>query len=154
MFQSYVVYGLRIATNVPVPGLSVRSESDRIDVWVRLKDEAAPAAVFSDLPGHYFYCSPNSGVSNESNLRVGMIAGGKYFGFFYSDGARFAIEHRGREIWADWPEFSKRMTQFAQLTAMSAKIAKAKGMNAALIQLVDIANGCKGCHDMYRQPKK
>jgi hypothetical protein len=33
-----------------------------------------------------------------------MLGGGKYFGFFYRDGARFAVEREGREIWADWPE--------------------------------------------------
>jgi hypothetical protein len=33
-----------------------------------------------------------------------MLGGGKYFGFFYRDGARFAVERGGREIWADWPE--------------------------------------------------
>ena len=33
-----------------------------------------------------------------------MLAGGKYYGFFYSDGPRFAVCHDGCEIWADWPE--------------------------------------------------
>ena len=37
-------------------------------------------------------------------MRVGVLAGGKYFGFFYNDGARFAVEREGREVWADWPE--------------------------------------------------
>ena len=40
----------------------------------------------------------------QPNLRVGVFPGGDYFGFFYSDGARFAVERRGREVWADWPE--------------------------------------------------
>jgi hypothetical protein len=29
---------------------------------------------------------------------------GGYFAFFYRDGARFAVERHGREVWADWPE--------------------------------------------------
>jgi hypothetical protein len=33
-----------------------------------------------------------------------MLSGGDYFGFFYSDGVRFAVERRGREVWGDWPE--------------------------------------------------
>ena len=33
-----------------------------------------------------------------------LLAGGEYFGFFYSDGVRFAVERRGREVWGDWPE--------------------------------------------------
>jgi hypothetical protein len=104
LFQSHVLYGLRIAANLPLPGLPVRSDSDLIDVWIRLKEETAPATVFSDPPGDYFYSSPISGAKGESVLRVGMLASGKYFGFFYSDGARFAVEREGREVWADWPE--------------------------------------------------
>jgi hypothetical protein len=93
-----------MATNLPVPGLSVASHLDQIDVWIRLKEETAPATVFSDSPGKFFYTSPNSGANDESVLRVGMLPSGKYFVFFYSDGARFAIEREGREVWADWPE--------------------------------------------------
>ena len=37
-------------------------------------------------------------------MRVGMLPGGDYFGFFYSDGVRFAVERRGHEVWGDWPE--------------------------------------------------
>jgi cytochrome c556 len=58
------------------------------------------------------------------------------------------------EVWADWADFSKRMTAFAQQTAAGAKIAKSQGKDAAMVQLVDYADSCKGCHDMYRQDKK
>jgi len=51
---------------------------------------------------------PFAALSNfsyaSSALRVGMLPGGGYFGFFYEDGARFAVSHDGREIWADWPD--------------------------------------------------
>jgi hypothetical protein len=33
-----------------------------------------------------------------------MLAGGMYYGFSYADGARFAVNRQGNEIWADWPE--------------------------------------------------
>lgn len=33
-----------------------------------------------------------------------MLNGGAYYGFFYSDGPKFAIDRQGREIWADWPD--------------------------------------------------
>lgn len=38
------------------------------------------------------------------NLRVRLLAEGKYFGLFYGDGVRFAVDRRGREVWADWPK--------------------------------------------------
>jgi hypothetical protein len=37
-------------------------------------------------------------------LRVGVLSGGDYFGFFYGDHVRFAVERQGREVWGDWPE--------------------------------------------------
>jgi hypothetical protein len=37
-------------------------------------------------------------------LRFGTLGKGAYFGFFYCDGARFAVNKRGNEIWADWPD--------------------------------------------------
>jgi len=57
-------------------------------------------------------------------------------------------------IWSNWADFSKRMTEFAQQSAAGAKIAKEQGKDAALEQLVNIADDCKDCHDTYRQEKK
>lgn len=56
-------------------------------------------------------------------------------------------------VWANWADFSKRMSDFAQQTAAGAKIAKEQGKDAALVQLINYADSCKGCHDMYRQEK-
>ncbi len=58
------------------------------------------------------------------------------------------------EVWANWADFSKRMSDFAQQTVAGAKIAKDQGKDAALVQLINYADSCKGCHDMYRMEKK
>ena len=55
------------------------------------------------------------------------------------------------EVWSNWDDFSKKMNDFAEKAAAGAK---AQGSDAAMTALVDIANGCKGCHDMYRQESK
>ncbi len=57
------------------------------------------------------------------------------------------------DVWANWADFSKRMMDFAQQTAAGAKIAKTQGKDAAMVQLINYADSCKGCHDMYRQNK-
>ena len=57
------------------------------------------------------------------------------------------------EVWSNWPDFSKRMTDFAQKTAEMAQISREKGNDAALANVVD-ALSCKGCHDVYRAEKK
>jgi cytochrome c556 len=54
------------------------------------------------------------------------------------------------EVWSNWAEFSKRMNEFAAMTAKMAKTAHEDGKDAALGQVVD-ALSCKGCHDTYRK---
>ena len=59
------------------------------------------------------------------------------------------------EVWSNWADFSKRMNEFAAMTAKMAKTAHEEGNDAALAQVVD-ALSCKSCHEVYRkeQPKK
>jgi len=56
-------------------------------------------------------------------------------------------------VWSDWPDFSKRMNEFAQKTAAAAKTANEQGKDAALSNILD-ALTCKSCHDVYREEKK
>lgn len=103
MFVSHEVYGLRLAANLALPGLPLRLDSGVFDVWIRLKDWTAfpttfPASIETS------YTSSDEAAPGQPNLRVGVLPGGDYFGFFYNDGVRFAVERRGREVWGDWPE--------------------------------------------------
>ena len=45
------------------------------------------------------------------------------------------------------------MNDFAAKTAAAAKVAKEKGKDAALTNILD-ALSCKSCHDIYRDEKK
>jgi hypothetical protein len=101
---SHVVYGLRIASDLVLPGLVVCNESDSVNLQVHLQEHEKFAAKFGTTLSHVFYSSPDTDGESKSILQVGTLVDGRYIGFFYRDGARFAIEHRGREIWAGWPE--------------------------------------------------
>ena len=103
MSATHVVYGLRLAANMQLPGLLLQPESDVIDVRIRLKEWPA----FLPTSPHcleVLYKSPTDDGEAEPNLRAGMFPLGEYFGFFYGDGARFAVDRRGTEVWGDWPE--------------------------------------------------
>jgi len=102
LFASHVVYGLRVAANIALPGL-LRSDSDAYDVRIYLKDWSTFPIIFSEFV-ELLYASPEDGLPGEPNLRVGVLPGGNYFGFFYRDEVRFAVERQGREIWGDWPD--------------------------------------------------
>jgi len=96
---SQVAYGLRLYANIPLPGLPTQAESAIIDVRIRLKEGVALPVCIQNP----FYISQNHDESRQPVLQVGRLAGGAY-GFFYSDGARFAVESHGREIQGDWPD--------------------------------------------------
>lgn len=57
------------------------------------------------------------------------------------------------EVWAQWPDFAKRLDALAAATNDLAIIAKTGGVAAAGAK-VEAALTCKGCHDTYRVPKK
>jgi hypothetical protein len=98
----HVIYGLGIAANTALPGLTFQSDSVTPDVRIRLKDWGTFPSAFPAFT-EISYTSTDNGTHNHPNLRVGVMPGGEYFGFFYGDGARFAVERLGREVWADWP---------------------------------------------------
>lgn len=98
-----MIYGLRLATTVDVPGLPTQAAAGTVDVQVQLKDGwAFPSSVACFVSNSYN--SLQGFPDAHLNLQVGLFRGGRYFGFFYGDGPRFAVEGRGREVWADWPE--------------------------------------------------
>ena len=99
----HVLYGLRLATNASLPGLPERHDTNPFDLRIWLKDLTTLPSAF---PG-FIDISPTSSnvtVDGEPSLRAGVFPNGKCLAFFYGDGARFAVERRGREVWADWPE--------------------------------------------------
>lgn len=104
MPASYLLYGLRAFSNLPIPGLVLTEGSSTVPVHIRLKNGSEFASKFSASLSDIFYTSPNSNRNGDSNLRAGMLNDGAYYGFFYSDGPRFAIDRQGREIWGDWPD--------------------------------------------------
>lgn len=57
------------------------------------------------------------------------------------------------EVWSDWTDFSRRMSEFAQKTARAAKTAKEGGKEEVLTNIADTLN-CKSCHDVYRDEQK
>ena len=56
-------------------------------------------------------------------------------------------------VWTKHDDFMKRMNEFAQKMAATAKSAHDQGKDAALANILD-ALTCKQCHDDYREEKK
>ena len=98
----HVAYGLRLAVERTIPGLLPSAIAGASDVGIRLKEWRSSWKFSESSPVR----TPPSSLSatGHPNLRLGVSMDGNYFGFFYGDGARFAVERRGCEVWADWPE--------------------------------------------------
>lgn len=103
MFVSHVAYGLRLAANVALPGLPLRLDSKVFDVRICLRRWTAFPTSFPES-FQILYTSEPGDALGQPSLRVGVLPGGSYLGLFYDDGARFAVERSGCEVWADWPE--------------------------------------------------
>jgi hypothetical protein len=103
MTLCHSIYGLRLAAESPVPSLPFCKNVQKADVQVHLKRRSASQLSIFSLPCAPLYQSSNLNDSGQPIARVGIL-GSRYFGFFYSDGARFAVRLDGREIWADGPE--------------------------------------------------
>ena len=105
MSVRHQIYGLRVVANRAIPGLPPQLDSScEADLHVHLKCAPAFPPAVSGSSATFLYTSPNCDEAGQPTLRVASFAGGAYLGFFYSDGAHFAIDREGRELWVDWPE--------------------------------------------------
>lgn len=57
------------------------------------------------------------------------------------------------EVWSDWPDFSKRMKEFAERTRQATENAKEHGKEGALANILDVLS-CKDCHEVYRKEQE
>jgi hypothetical protein len=102
LFVSHVVYGLRLAANIALPGLSPSFDSEVRDVEIWLKDWTTFPSRIPELLDNFYRSFHDADV--QPNLRVGVLPGEQHFGFAYADGTRFVVDRRGCTTWADWSE--------------------------------------------------
>ena len=99
----YVLYGLQLAANTSLPGLSERHDTDPLDLRIWLKDLSTLPSPFPDAV-EIFHTSSTLTAEGEPNLCAGIFPDGKCLAFLYGDGPRFAVDRQGQAVWADWPE--------------------------------------------------
>jgi hypothetical protein len=93
------IYGLHLAANRPIPGLAPSFDSgDEADVLIHFHDSPAFPSAVSESRGSFFYTSSHLDEAGAPTLRVASFADGGYFGLFYQDGPRFAIDRTGRYL--------------------------------------------------------
>ena len=96
------VYGLRLYSNRPIPGLKLLPPSELIDAHVWLGEETPRLAEARQS----LYVSPYYGEAGKPILTVSARAGGDYFEFQYDDDTHFMVDQGGTRIWATWGDRS------------------------------------------------
>jgi len=101
MALHYSAFGLSVSANRPIPGLAPVAEQCPVDTWIRLG--ALPAPFLLAAPDEIKYVSPDAASGGPPALTAWTVAGGAFWRLRYADGTEFAVDRRGREVWATWP---------------------------------------------------
>lgn len=101
---TYLVFGLRLQSNLPIPELipAVTSASSA-DVTILM--DAAPCIAGGNLTqqGTLIYTSAYTDTAGQPALRIWELSGGEILHLVYFDGTQFWMNRKGTELWAKWP---------------------------------------------------
>ena len=101
--STHTVFGLKVQSNLPVPGLACLSDSPgAVDLEIHLG--ASPA--ISEGPEDLTYASSYTDRSGNPALRIWKTADDLFLHLTYYDGFQFWLDRDGRSLWAVWPETS------------------------------------------------
>ena len=99
----FSAYGLRLACEQPIPGLTPSPAASSPDVTVYFG--AMPAGLEESFAGSHevFYCDHGGSPDAIPNLTASLVSGGSYIRLRYVDGTEFLLDRAGRRVWAVWP---------------------------------------------------
>ena len=99
----YSVYGLRLSSNLPIPGLIATPHPEDVDVQVTL-GSLPPWLSPASEAAKVWSVGPNLDEHGRPTRVVWQLRGGEYFRYRYSDGTEFVLDRGGTEVWASWAD--------------------------------------------------
>lgn len=99
----YRAYGLAVSSNRPLPWFQRARQRKRPDVRARVGELPPGLRPKQVMAGEALYVCPDQGPQGGPWLKIWSDPTTGYFLFRWSDETLFAVEARGREIWASWP---------------------------------------------------
>src|SRR5215208_6134556 len=99
----YSVYGLRLSSNLPIPGLISTPHPGDVDVKIRLGSMPPWLPPFSEA-AKVWSVGPNLDEHGCPTRMVWQLGDGEYFRYRYSDGTEFILDRAGTEVWASWAD--------------------------------------------------
>ena len=102
---SYSLFGLRVQSNLPIPGLPIQ-KTEIADSLVQVRLNASPY-IPDEVPGtpeSLLFESMSLDASGTPALRIWGVARKTFLRMAYSDGMEFWLDQDGNNIWGIWPE--------------------------------------------------
>jgi hypothetical protein len=101
----YSLYGLQLASNVPIPGLMAGHGMAPTDVEVCLGPFPTWLGdLLRESPREIHYLSSMKDETGRPSYHLWRVAGGDYFHLRYLDETTFVLDRQGARVWAAWPE--------------------------------------------------
>ena len=101
----YSLFGLRLRSNLPLPGVSSTNLStDHCDVELHL---GIPLQTSERIPPGsevVTYTSAETNSAGEPALRILSVALGEFIRLAYYDGTEFWLDRKQAHVWATWPD--------------------------------------------------
>ncbi len=102
MSSTYLVFGLLLRSNLPIPEL-VPAGAPSSNPVVKIHMNASPSREIPSEPETLTYTSAYTDPTGQPALRIWKTADGQFLHLLYFDGTQFWIDCRGTELWAQWP---------------------------------------------------
>lgn len=103
-FWFYAVFGLRLKSDQPIPGLAAQPEPGAVEVEVCQAGMAAWWRRLLEVPHELWHIGFPDDNGGEPGYQVWQVAGGEYFRLSYSDGCHFVMNRAGTRLWVSGPE--------------------------------------------------
>jgi hypothetical protein len=106
MSKHYLIYGIRLRSNLAIPGPTplddVNVTVPQVDVKLGFLPEYLASSLQETKAKPVYYCDDELNDRNLPNLEVWKIEPEGYFYFRYSDDTKFVIDCHGTQVWATW----------------------------------------------------
>ena len=105
--QSYVLHGLRVSANHPIPGLLPVEHTGPPDLNIQLGASPFRSGADNDrgetADAHVWFESPYMTSTGQPVLTAHRLQNGRYLRITYYDGVTFVLDREVTTVWVTWP---------------------------------------------------
>ncbi len=100
----YVAFGLRLRSDLPIPGLVAQPETAAIDLEVCWEAGAGWWRRLLEMPQELWHIGFPDKKGGEPGYKAWQVAGGQYVRLRYRDGCQFVMDREYTRLWVSGPK--------------------------------------------------